>query len=248
MKNSKLEEDRNETNSGVTEQTLNQKASYKQGNLYIYIYICIKKCETCTCTWHCPFQSLVCLKLCPLSRGFPVHCRTEIFLATLSVRWKESELQQICISKARKKDRSFLTSIWPCNPHVFCSSYLPGCIFCYCYISVKRGTDRLVRNAHSAAVASLCPWRVSNFLLIFLPFYIFTNARVKQWITQEMPGHVQINSFAIYNPLLFVFVHFVDVGCRNQCAENEHKGLHQEMKNYFSILCTFFFCPLLAFS
>lgn len=55
-----------------------------------------------------------------------------------------------------------------------------------------------------------------------------------------MPGHVQINSFAIYNPLLFVFVHFVDVGCRNHCAENEHKGLHQEMKNYFSILYTFF--------
>lgn len=190
---------------------------------------CVSKIMSTLKRISCPLQNwnLPCYSECPLKR---IRAATDMYF------------------KGEKKDRSFLTSIWPCNPHVFCSSYLPGCIFCYCYISVKRGTDRLVRNAHSAAVASLCPWRVSNFLLIFLPFYIFTNARVKQWITQEMPGHVQINSFAIYNPLLFVFVHFVDVGCRNQCAENDHKGLHQEMKNYFSILCTFFFCPLLAFS
>lgn len=36
---------------------------------------------------------------------------------------------------------------------------------------------------------------------------------------------MQIDDFATYNPLLFVLVHLVDVGCWNQCARNEAKGL-----------------------
>lgn len=58
-----------------------------------------------------------------------------------------------------------------------------------------------------------------------------------------MSGHIQINSFAIYNPLLLV--QLVGVGCKNRCAEDEHKGFHQEMENYFSVLRTFF-GPLLG--
>lgn len=108
-------------------------------------------------------------KIMSASRGFPVHCRAEILFAILSVCWKEAEL---------KRWESLLRSSW-LQPTFFAVLNLPGWLFCYCCVSVQRGTHRLVQGTHSAALAGLCPWRVSNFLLIFFPSYISSSARFK---------------------------------------------------------------------
>lgn len=61
-----------------------------------------------------------------------------------------------------------------------------------------------------------------------------------------MPGHVQINSFAIYSPLLFVFVHLIDVGCEINVLKMSTKVCIRKWRT-ISLFFVYFFVLLWLF-
>lgn len=180
----------------------------------------------------------------PLALSIAVHCVSKIMSTVKRIvcslqNWSppcysECLLKRIraamdIYSKARIKDRSFLRSIWPCNPHVFCSSYLLGCIFCYCCISVKR-------NTHSG---KFVPMKCKEYSLDFLSFLYFSNARVKQWI---IPGNAWTHAnqqLCHLQPTAVCLCALGRRGLQKSVCWKWAQGLHQEMENYFCPLCTF---------